>query len=79
MLIPVLPLPLTLLIAAADGVPNWDMNSSCRAGASSGFAQAENANERLKSCLESENRTREKLAADWSTYPAPSERSVSDQ
>jgi hypothetical protein len=62
MLIPVLPLPLTLLIAAADGVPNWDMNSSCRAGASSGFAQAENANERLKSCLESENRTREKLA-----------------
>ena len=47
MLIPVLPLPLTLLIAAADGVPNWDMNSSCRGAASSGFAKAENANERL--------------------------------
>jgi len=68
MLIPVLHLPLTLLIAAADSVPNWDVTGSCRGAARAGYA--ENADERLKSCMESEKRTREKLAADWSTYPA---------
>jgi len=70
MLVPVFPLSLTLLIAVADGVPNWDVTSSCRTGAISGFAQAENADQRMKSCLESENKTREKLAADWSKFPA---------
>src|SRR5215471_12263291 len=70
MLVPVFPLSLTLLIAVADGVPNWDVTSSCRTGASSGFAQGENADQRTKSCLESENKTREKLAADWSKFPA---------
>jgi hypothetical protein len=68
MLIPVLPLPLTLLIAAADSVPNWDVTGSCRGAARAGYA--ENADERLKACMESEKRTREKLAADWSTFPA---------
>ena len=70
MLVPVFPLSLTLLIAVADGVPNWDLTSSCRTGASSGLAQAENADQRTKSCLESENRIREKLAADWTKFPA---------
>src|SRR5215510_10261045 len=68
MLIPVLHLPLTLLIAAADSVPNWDVTGSCRGAARAGYA--ENASERLKTCMESEKRTREKLAADWSTFPA---------
>jgi len=68
MLIPVFPLSLTLLIAVADGVPNWDVTSSCRTAARSGYA--ENSNERQKTCMESEKRTREKLAADWSTFPA---------
>jgi len=70
MLVPVFPLSLTLLIAVADGVPNWDVTSSCRTGVISGFAQAENSDQRLKSCLESEKGTREKLAADWSKFPA---------
>ena len=43
MLVPVFPLSLTLLIAVADGVPNWDMTPSCRAAAKA--AHAENASE----------------------------------
>jgi len=53
---------------AAGGVPNWDVSSSCRAAAKVAYAQ--DASAREKSCIESENRTREKLAADWSTFPA---------
>jgi hypothetical protein len=68
MLVPVFPLSLTLLIAVADGVPNWDMTPSCRAAAKA--AHAENASERQKACIDSENKTREKLAVDWSTFPA---------
>src|SRR5215475_14654470 len=55
-------------VSKGDGVPNWDVSSSCRAAAK--VAYTENASEREKSCMESENRTREKLAAQWSTYPA---------
>src|SRR5262249_57457421 len=51
-----------------DGVPNGDVSSSCRAAAK--FAYTEDAAAREKSCMEGENRTREKLAADWSTFPA---------
>ena len=68
MLMPVFPLSLTLLITVADGVPNWDMTPSCRTAAKA--AHAENASERQKACIESENKTLEKLAADWSTFPA---------
>ena len=53
---------------SADGVPNWDVSSSCRAAAK--FAYTEDAAAREKSCMEGENRTREKLVADWSTFPA---------
>jgi len=55
-------------VSKGDGAPNWDVSSSCRAAAK--VAYTENASEREKSCMESENRTREKLAADWSTFPA---------
>src|SRR5215475_6174471 len=53
---------------AAGGVPNWNVTSSCRAAGKVAYAQ--DASAREKSCMESENRTREKLAADWSTFPA---------
>jgi hypothetical protein len=51
-----------------NGVPNWDVTSSCRAAAKVAYTQ--DASEREKSCMEGEKRTREKLAADWSTFPA---------
>jgi hypothetical protein len=55
--------------AVADGVPSWDLTASCRAaGSIGGFDQT--PSERLKSCLASEQRTREQLNKDWSTFPA---------
>ena len=54
--------------AATDAVPNWDVTSSCRAAGQAAYTQ--NAGEREKSCIGSEKRTRDKLAADWSTFPA---------
>jgi len=54
--------------AKVNGVPNWDVSSSCRAAAK--VAYTEDASAREKSCMEGENRTREKLAADWSAFPA---------
>ena len=55
-------------VSKGNGVPNWDVSSSCRAAAK--VAATENASDREKSCMEGEKRTREKLAADWSTFPA---------
>ena len=55
-------------VSKGNGFPNWDVSSSCRAAAQ--FAYNQSASERQKACIESENRTREKLAADWSTFPA---------
>src|SRR5215471_4695236 len=55
-------------VSKGNGVPNWDVSSSCRAAAKVAYTQ--DASEREKSCMEGEKRTREKLAADWSTFPA---------
>jgi len=55
-------------VSGGSGDPNWDVSSSCRAAAQ--FAYNQSASEREKACIESENRTREKLVADWSTFPA---------
>ena len=41
-----------------DGVPNWDVSSSCRAAAKVAYTQ--DASARENSCMESENKTREK-------------------
>jgi hypothetical protein len=54
--------------AAADGVPSWDVTQSCRAAASIAFGQT--PTERLNSCLATEQRTREELNKNWSTFPA---------
>jgi hypothetical protein len=55
--------------AVADGVPSWDLTASCRAaGSISGYDQK--PSDRIKTCLASEQRTREQLNKDWSTFPA---------
>ena len=53
---------------AADSVPSWDVTASCRAAASITYGQT--PSERLTSCLASEQRTREELNKNWSTFPA---------
>jgi hypothetical protein len=69
MIIPVPALPLLFQITVADGVPEWDVTSSCRAAAAA--TQAASTEARLKGCIDSEHRTRDKLASEWSTFPAP--------
>jgi hypothetical protein len=54
--------------AVADDVPNWDVTASCRAAGSVAFNQT--PSERMKSCLASEQRTREELPKNWSNFPA---------
>jgi len=51
-----------------NGVPSWDVTASCRAAAEVTYAGQ--GGDRQKSCFESENRAREKLVADWATFPA---------
>ncbi len=67
MVIPILILPLVVQIAAANSLPNWDVTQSCRGAAA---AAADPSQDRLKACLDSEQRTRDKLAREWSTFPA---------
>ena len=55
--------------AVGDGVPNWDVTSSCRA-AGSVSGKGGTPDERAKGCLASEQRTREELIKNWSTFPA---------
>ncbi|MEI8155125.1 MAG: hypothetical protein WCG92_26630 [Hyphomicrobiales bacterium] len=61
-------LPLAVqLIAAADGVPKLDVTPSCRGAAKSGYISS--AEDRLKSCIESELRTRDQLDKQWAEFP----------
>jgi len=69
MFIPLLALPLALQIAVSDGVPSWDVSASCR-GAAEAAGPGEAGKQRLKGCLDSEQRTRKKLESDWTTFPA---------
>src|SRR5262245_27729928 len=55
--------------AVADGVPSWDLTASCRAAGSIGGSDA-TPDERKKICLATEQRTREELNKNWSTFPA---------
>ncbi len=58
MFIPWFALPLAAqLIAVADGVPKLDVTPSCRGAAKAGYIST--TEDRLKSCLDSEMRTRE--------------------
>ena len=52
----------------ADSVPSWDLTASCRAAARVAYNQT--PSDRLQSCLASEQRTRDELNKNWSTFPA---------
>jgi hypothetical protein len=67
MWVPVLALPLAahLVIAVADRVPNLDVRPSCR-----GAAAASTDKDRMQTCIDSEQKTREQLVKDWSSFPA---------
>ncbi len=69
MFIPFLAVPFVLQIAVSDGVPHWDVTRSCR-GAAEAAGPATEGRDRFKSCLASEQKTREGLQKDWSKFPA---------
>ena len=66
MFVPLSALPLVFVLVAADGVPTIDVTPSCRGAAAAGFIAT--TEERLKSCIDSEKRTRDKLDKDWSSF-----------
>jgi hypothetical protein len=73
MFVRLLALPLAVqLVATADGVPTFDVKPSCEGAARANY-MAE-GNDRLQSCIASENNTRDQIAKNWSTYP-PADRS----
>jgi hypothetical protein len=68
MFVPLLTWPLALqLITVADGVPKLNVTPSCKGAAESGYIAT--TADRLKSCIDSEQRTRDQLTKDWSTFP----------
>ena len=53
----------------ADIVPNWDLTATCRAAGSVGGSSL-TPDESKEICLAKEQRTREELNKNWSTFPA---------
>jgi hypothetical protein len=69
MFVPLFAASLVIQVAAADGVPKWDVTASCR-GAADAAGPGEQGKQRLKGCLDSEERTRVKLESDWTSFPS---------
>ncbi len=68
MFVPFLAVPFALQVAISDGVPRWDVTRSCR-GAAEAAGPGKEGDDRFKSCLASEQKTREALQKDWSKFP----------
>jgi hypothetical protein len=68
MLLAVLATPLALQLALADGVPTWDVRPSCRGAAAAGYMKP--TEDRLKVCLDSEERARDELQRNWGNFIA---------
>jgi len=66
MAMPVLPLLLLpLAVAVSDGVPNYNVEPSCRGGLTD-----PKDNARFQQCLKEEAAAKATLAGNWATYPA---------
>ncbi|WP_213288795.1 hypothetical protein [Bradyrhizobium sp. sGM-13] len=59
-----------LVVAVADGVPNFDIVRSCRldVAATTGLS----VDQSLKSCVSDEQKAKRQLASQWPKFPAPS-------
>jgi hypothetical protein len=55
-------------VLAADVVPKFDVAPSCRGAAAAGFIAT--GEERLKICLNAEQRARDELEKNWTAFPA---------
>jgi hypothetical protein len=69
MFVPLLAVSLAMqLIAAGDGVPQLNVTPSCKGAAQAGYIAT--TQDRLQSCIDTEHRTRDQLARDWTSFPA---------
>ena len=70
MFVPLFAASLVVQIAATEGgVPRWDVSASCK-GAAAAAGEGEQAQARLKGCMDSEARTREMLEKGWTGFSA---------
>ncbi len=69
MFVPLFAVPLVVQIAASEGVPHWDTTASCK-GAAAAAGEGDQAQQRLKSCMESEQRTKAMLEKIWADFSA---------
>ena len=68
MIVPLMALPLAVQLVAAEGdVPDYNVTPSCEGAAQAGYVAT--GEERLKSCIDAEQRTREQLAKNWTSFP----------
>jgi hypothetical protein len=66
-----------LVVAVADGVPNFDIARSCKldVAATTGLT----VDQSMKSCVNDEQKAKRQLASQWSKFPAPSRASCTSQ
>ena len=66
-----------MVVAVADGVPNFDIARSCKldAAATTGLS----VDQSMKSCVNDEQRAKRQLSGQWSKFPAPSRASCTSQ
>ena len=59
-----------LVVAVADGVPNFDIVRSCKldVAATTGLS----VDQSMNSCVNDEQKAKEQLVSQWSKFPAPS-------
>jgi hypothetical protein len=68
MFIPLFAWPLAAqLVVVADAVPKLNVTPSCKGAAEAGYIATTEG--RLKSCLDSEMRTRDQLDKSWASFP----------
>ena len=66
-----------LVVAVADGVPNFDIARSCKldTAATTGLA----VDQSMKSCVSDEEKAKQQLAGQWSNFPASGRASCTSQ
>ena len=66
-----------MVVAVADGVPNFDVARSCKldVAATTGLS----VDQSIKSCVNDEQKAKRQLASQWSKFPAPSRASCISQ
>ena len=74
---PMIVLSSQMVVAVADGVPNFDVARSCKldVAATAGLS----VDQSIKSCVNDEQKAKRQLASQWSKFPAPSRASCVSQ